>query len=310
MKYENFEDFISNLDTDNNAIMQKWVQLSEKKRKASSITLMIILIVDVCIFLMLRSISIFAIVPIFIVDIFIFIISQIVSGNKEIIEFNKEYKEKVIDKMLQNFVDELDYVPLKSLPSHIYDEARYGGHYNRYYSDDYFEGKINNQKIVMADLLVQEETKKKDKDGNETTETTTIFNGLFGKINLDKSINSNLNITRDYGFSLFNKQKLEMDSYEFEKKFNVYTNNNIIAMQLLTADIQEDILTLYDRYKIDFHIIIMHNKMYILFNTGSMFEVFSSKNNPNEVLGKYFDIMKFVYKLVNKLLNTIESTQI
>ena len=54
----------------------------------------------------------------------------------------------------------------------------------------------------------------------------------------------------------------------------------------------------------------MHNKMYVLFNTGNMFEVFSTKNSPNEVLEKYFEIMKFIYKLVNKILITIDSTQI
>ena len=41
-----------------------------------------------------------------------------------------------------------------------------------------------------------------------------------------------------------------------------------------------------------------------------MFEVFSLKNSPNEVLEKYFDIMKFIYKLVDKILTTIEDTQI
>ena len=310
MKYENFIEFFSSLDADNNEINSRWEELSKKKRKANLITLIIILVIDAFILYKIKFFSIFAIVPIFIVDVFIFIISQIFSGSKDVTQFNKDYKDKVINKMLENFIEELDYIPLKSLPSNIYDEAKYGGHYNRYYSDDYFEGKINNQKIVMADLLVQEETKTKDKDGNEETETTTIFNGLFGKINLDKSINCNMTIAKDYGFSFLKKQKLEMDSYEFEKVFNVYTDNNIISMQLLTSDIQEDILALYNKYKINFHISIMYNNMYLLFNTGSMFEVFSTKNSPNEVLEKYFEIMKFIYNLVNKLLITIESTQI
>jgi hypothetical protein len=310
MKYENFIEFFSSLDADNNELNSRWEELSKKKRKANLITIIIILVIDAFVLYKIKFFSIFAIVPIFIVDIFIFIISLIFSGTKDVSKFNKDYKDKVINKMLENFIEELDYIPLKSLPSNIYDEAKYGGHYNRYYSDDYFEGKINDQKIVMADLLVQEETKKRDKDGNEESETTTIFNGLFGKINLNKSINSNLTITKDYGFSFFNKQKLEMDSYEFEKAFNVYTDNNIIGMQLLTSDIQEDILALYNKYKISFHISIMHNKMYVLFNTGSMFEVFSTPNSPNEVLEKYFDIMKFIYKLVDKILKTIDSTQI
>ena len=169
MKYENFEEFYSNMDTDNNKILEKWEKLSAKKRKVFWLILLIIFIVDIIILFKVKFISIFSIVPIFIVDIFIFIISQIISGNKDIVQFNNDYKEDIINKMLENFIEELDYIPLKGMPSNIYDEAQYGGNYNKYYSDDYFEGKIKGQKIIMADLLVQEETKKRDKDGNETT---------------------------------------------------------------------------------------------------------------------------------------------
>ena len=62
--------------------------------------------------------------------------------------------------------------------------------------------------------------------------------------------------------------------------------------------------------KIDFNIIIRNDKIYVLFETGSMFEIFSTRNNPNEVLEEYFEIMKFIYKLVDKILKTIDSTQI
>lgn len=310
MKYENFTDFFSSIDIYNEKLTQRWQELSNKKKKASLITIIIILLIDAIILYLTKYISVFTIMILFFVDVFIFIMNKIIYGNKDILQFNKDYKDKIINKILENFIEELDYIPLKSLPSSIYDEAKYGRHYNKYYSDDYFEGKIKGQKIVMADLLVQEETRKKDKDGNEEIETTTIFNGLLGKIALDRSINSNLTITKDYGFSFPNKQKLEMDSYEFEKAFNVYTDNNIIGMQLLTSDIQEDILALYNKYKISFHISIMHNKMYVLFNTGNMFEVFSIKNSPNEVLEKYFNTMKYIYKLVDKILTTIDNTQI
>lgn len=75
-------------------------------------------------------------------------------------------------------------------------------------------------------------------------------------------------------------------------------------------DIQENILNLYNKYKIDFQITIMNDKMYVLFHTGSMFEVFSTKNNPNKVLEKYFEIMKFIYKLVDKIITTIKNTPV
>lgn len=308
MKYEDFNEFFSSIDADNNEVISKWEELSKRKRKVSIIVVIILLIIDALILYKIRTFSLFVIMPIFIIDIFIYIISQIATNGEDIEQFNNDYKEKFVNKMLENFIEELDYIPLKSLSRNVFDEAKYGGSYNKYYSDDYFEGKINNQKIVMADLNVQEEIKKKDKDGNETTETTTIFNGLFGKINLSKSINTTIYVTREYGF--FDEQKLEMDSYEFEKAFSVYAENKITAMQLLTSDVQEDILELYNKYKIDFNIIIRNDKMYVLFETGSMFEIFSTRNNPNEVLEEYFEIMKFIYKLVDKILKTIDSTQI
>ena len=46
--------------------------------------------------------------------------------------------------------------------------------------------------------------------------------------------------------------------------------------------------------------------MYVLFDTESMFEVFSTKDNPSEVLKKYFEIMTFIYILIEKILKTIE----
>ena len=309
MKYENFTDFVSNMDTDNNNIMSRWDELRKKNKKINLITILILLIIDILVLFILK-ISTNSIFSIIMADVFIYIIIYVIFEGRDISQFNNDYKENVISKMLENFITNLDYVPSKRMPSYIYDEAKYGGYYNKYSSDDYLEGSINGQKIIMADLLVQEETTHTDSDGIETSDTKTIFNGLFGKIELNKSINSNLKITRNHGISLFNKNKIEMDSYDFEKTFNVYSDNNIIAMRLLTADIQEDILDLYNKYKINFDIIVMNNKMYVLFNTGNMFEVFSNKKNPNEMLEKYFEIMKFIYKLVDKILKTIETTQI
>ena len=328
MKYENFSEFLSSLNYESDELNLKCEELRKKKKKTYVSTSIILLIVDaIILFIMFKNnifsyeipISLGFFIPILFVNMLILILVQAISGNADktllnkdydVENLNKEYKYKVINKLLENFIEELDYVPLKILPSEIFDEAKEGESYNIYESDDYFEGKIKGQKIVMADLLVQEQTTERNRDGKEETVYTTIFNGLLGKIDLNKSICSNLTIKKDNGFSFKNKQKLEMDFYEFEKVFNVYTDNNIIGMQLLTSDIQEDILELYNKYKINFEISIKYNKLYIFLNTGNMFEVFSINKSPNEVLEKYFDIMKFIYKLVEKLIITVDNTQI
>ena len=69
--------------------------------------------------------------------------------------------------------------------------------------------------IMMSEVLTQREETYTDSDENKQTRTTTLFHGLFAKIDMEKSINSNLDIKPNNilsGLSPFNKNKLEMDS--------------------------------------------------------------------------------------------------
>ena len=63
-----------------------------------------------------------------------------------------------------------------------------------------------------------------------------------------------------------------MDSKEFEKYFDVYSNSDIITMEILTHDIMEELVQFYDKYKIKFEIVIKNYNIYIRFDTGAVFE--------------------------------------
>ena len=311
MKYDNFENFLSSLDESNNEIISRLEDLRARFRKEFFKENIIVLIYDVIILLIIKTISFYTLFALAGLDFFIFLLNSVIKwGHTETKKLNSDYKEKVVSKLLENFIEELDYVPLKGMPKSIYNESEYDNHYDLYRSEDYFEGKINNQKIIMSDLIVEEEVEEKNKDGEEETHIRTVFKGFFGKIDLNKAINSDLIIRNSYGLSFTKNKKVEMDSYDFEERFNVYSDNNIVAMQLLTADIQEDILELYNKYKIRFYLHIKNDKLYVLFETDNMFELFYDKKNPNIALEKYFAVMTFVYKLVSKIQDTVNSTPV
>ena len=46
MKYEDFNDFFSNLDVNKNEINSKWKELSARKRKKTLVTFIVILIIN------------------------------------------------------------------------------------------------------------------------------------------------------------------------------------------------------------------------------------------------------------------------
>lgn len=127
---------------------------------------------------------------------------------------------------------------------------------------------------------------------------------------MDKSINSELQIMQNGSFAL--SKKLKMDSSEFEKYFDVKASNQIIGMQLLTADVMQELVDFENKTKMKFDIVIKENELYLRFHSGNMFEPTNLKKGPldKEAIQKYFYMLNFTYNLSNKLINVINETEI
>ena len=116
----------------------------------------------------------YIIVPILIIDLFISIIIG-AFNTKEYSTYNSVYKEKIIESLLNNFFDEVNYMPNSEMPESIYMEAKYNEYYEEYISDDYMKAVINNKtQIEMAEIETTKEETVKDSDGNTHTETVTV----------------------------------------------------------------------------------------------------------------------------------------
>lgn len=213
---------------------------------------------------------------------------------------------------MNNFYDKLKYFPQMQMPTYIYKEADYNESYDIYDSEDYLEGLIANKyEIKMAEVLTQREESHTNSKGETETRTITMFHGLFAKIYMDKSINSELTIVKNAGM-LFQKNRLKMDSREFEKYFDVKASNKIIGMQLLTADVMEELIEFKNKTNIEFDININNNKLYLRFHCGAMFEAGNIKNGAIDktVMKKYFDILNFTYNLSKEIIDLVNETQI
>lgn len=141
----------------------------------------------------------------------IFLVLICLLFNKNNSKYNIEFKNKVINKLIGNFYTDLEYYPNKGMPQRIYKHG-FNDYYNRYWSDDYIEAKIdNNYFIEMAEVLTKKVEEEEDSDGKTHTTVITKFHGLFEKVSLDKSIKSELKIATNGSFR-FDKKSLKMDS--------------------------------------------------------------------------------------------------
>lgn len=318
---KDFESFYSKYINENE-LNDIWENTKQEKKKKKLICIPLILIVDLLlVFWFINIFSnfgikyglfpyIFIISPILIVDVFILAIFSLAFSKKSRL-YNDMFKEKVMDKIFKNFLNDADYIPKKLMPQSIYREGKYDGYYNRYYSDDYVEGNIDDKYLIkMAEITTEHEETRTDSDGHTHTETTTIFSGLFAKINIGKSINNELRIKQNGTF--LKKDKLEMDSDEFEKYFDVISTNQIIGMQILTHDIMDMLVDFRKQLKMPLDILIRDDIMYVRLHVGKMFE---AKFNKDAVIDKqsaknYFDIVNFIYSLSKKMIQTVEETEV
>ena len=212
---------------------------------------------------------------------------------------------------MNNFYNSLEYFPQKAMPEYIYRQLQYE-YYDNYMSEDYMEAQIeNNNSIQMAEVETTETETYTDSKGETQTRTVTKFHGLFAKIIMEKSINSELKIMQDKAMML-DKGRLKMDSSEFEKHFDVKASDKIIGMQILTADIMEELVQFEEKTKMKFDINIKGNELYLRFHSGPMFEAGNLKNGvlDEKTTKKYFYMLNFTYNLSKKLINVISDLNI
>ncbi len=243
-----------------------------------------------------------------VVDVVVFvIISAIFSKQKR--KYSEIFKNNIIKTLIDNFYDNISYSPRTQMPREIYREDRYNEYYNRYNSEDYFTGQIlNKYDVQMAEVKTQKvETHRSN--GRTHTTTTTIFHGLFAKVRMDKSLQTSLQIRKNYKTT---EDKVRMDSQVFEEYFDVASDNKIITMQVLTHDVMEMLMSFMEETKIKFDVSIYGSEMYFRFYTGEVFELPSLKVGAfdKETLKKYYNILEFTYILSRKMIELIEEVKI
>ena len=219
--------------------------------------------------------------------------------------YRKMFKEKIIKEFIKSYSDKLEYYPQMGIASRIYINSEFE-RFDNYYSEDYIQGTIlDNLKFSMAEV----HTEREDEDDEGNTSTYTLFHGLFAEIELTKFVGFNMKIRTNtiLDGKIFNqKTKLEMDSAEFEKIFDVHTTDKIKCMQILTADIMQMLIDFKIKNKVIPEMTLKENKLYIRFNTGSVFEPkFTKRALDYDMLNKYYNIINFTLELSEKFSKNI-----
>lgn len=190
--------------------------------------------------------------------------------------FIQYYKKYVIQSLIQDYDDSFVYHPSSSVPSSTYRDAEFEQSFDRYASEDTITGQCQDFcPLLMGE--VKTERKYTDKDGH--TSYSTIFSGFFVAIEFPKLLPCTIRIRKNATLKSMlsspsrhrkNKnsspiERIEMDSHEFEKLYDVYSDQPILTMQLFTSDIMQMLLDFKENYDIFPEITMKENCLYLRF---------------------------------------------
>ena len=235
---------------------------------------------------------------------------------KEMPIYKNSFKENVISKIVPLVNSNLLYFNGNDIAINIEPEYRASGFdgydYNSFKVDDYIQGNIEDDLILrMADVIVKNIIQTKNGESSED-----IFNGIFVMVNsgdTDDKEKDNNKIVTIYSnvYSINPDTKVEVESEEFNKYFLVSTNDKIYALQILTADVINILLTYKKVYDLDFEIKIRGARTYIRFHIDNMFEpkIFKEALDKDDIY-IYYNVLKFIIDFSKELNKVIKETSL
>lgn len=247
--------------------------------------------------------TIITVIGIVFVVLFILCLAKIGKSTKR---YNKIFKDKILPNLLSNIDKNLSYSPKQGLSKDIYNQSGLAIEYNEFKSEDYISGYIgHNALLEMSEI----NAKKIEKDEDGKPVTVDSFDGLLAVATLKKNTKNDIKIVKNSFWKLNREANIRIASAQFEQYFDMYADNKIVAMQIFTTDVIEEILTFVDEMKIYLEISIKQNKLYATFKTGEMYEGGITKN-PKELLSKYYVITYFIIRLIKRINKSIEEAEI
>lgn len=319
---DNFEKWYENIS---NKFKEELIQLEEvvKKEKENNkyrfkISIVIFLIITIILIFFGMAFDIMnitgAIIMLGILLVLPILIVVILTNHKESTRQRIDIKKSITNIMIKSFDNNIEYYTKEGIAPEIYNKAAVE-YYDYYYSNHLMSFKINtNYKLQMAETETQYiyTNSKGEKD------IRTAFAGTFATVNTPKPFNERLYIKKDMHNGKDNNAKklpykdmrIELDSQEFEEKFDVYASNKIIAMQLLTSDVM---LLLNDFYKYmqrEFEITIKNDNIYVRILNGATFSNSLIKGNEldKELIYKNYRTINFILNISSKLIELINET--
>ena len=242
-----------------------------------------------------------------------FVIAALVCS-KPAKEYSLAFKNYFVKSSLQKIFTNLRYSP----DSGISRQTIAGTHMmymgDRYSSNDLVTGNYKTIRFTQSDVHIEERRERRDSDGRTHTYYVTIFKGRWMIFDFNKAFKADVQVAqKGFGNNTVGTwfapkeerfKKVEMESQEFNKAFNVYAQQPLDAFYILTPKIMEKIRNLDERNDGKLLLCFIDNQLHVgiynyedSFEHKSVFKPIDEEKTRNDISTDIQKITMFVDEL-------------
>lgn len=228
--------------------------------------------------------------------------------NNEFVKFRKFYKKLVIEKIVKGYNEKLVYSPQEGVARCDYTISHFDNYFDKYFSEDSIHGIIGkNTNIQMSEVVTKEVRKTKGADGKNQTEEIETFRGLYGIARLSQNTNAQIYIMPNSNLKKYNGKRIEMESSEFEKYYDCFSEDKITALKLFSANLIEEFVKFQKNTSRSLEVKIENNTMYFRYKCGEMFEPPKFKDVLDEkTIKRYYQTIVYPLEIIEKIIQNVE----
>jgi len=262
------------------------------KCKKSSIYLLILFFILISIAIIFHFAVLISIIPLFLI-------------RKYNNDYKLIYKNEIIHEVIKKYDSSITYNQHYGIDEHDYLNGKFEW-YDKYYAEDLITKKTSNYSYEFSDV-----TTKRIYEINDSKQQSIIFQGSVAVVNLPKSVDANILILNNQLKFRTPISYIHIDNAEFEKKFDVHTDDPIMTMRILTPYVTDKIMEFTEKTNIKMQFKIFDNKAYFRFHSKNLFEpsMFLTKLE-NKNIDNYIEILKYIDELMVLIIKEIDNLEV
>ena len=295
------------------------------------IIFMVIAIIVGLIFLGLGTLgyAIFYIVGIIFIVAALIIFTLIANKNQK--EYKTHFKSNVLKRIVESMMPTVSYQGDRYIDRTDFNRSQiFNSNFNIYSGEDYFNGVHKGISFEMSELDVKrrsQSTSYSNGQSRTTTNTTSIFKGLFIIITANKNSYGETYVLPDTAEKFFgslgkfiqkslgslaqNGSMIYLENHpEFEKRFVVYATEEIESKRLLSESLLESMLDIFEHWKVTPSFAFIQNKVYVAIPFSRDMMKVSLHNslidNQEEILKQFMDEIALSMSIIDELSDDLK----